>query len=234
MAGQRNEGHRSSLEVLYEDNHLIVVNKPPLIPTMGAERGQESMVDRVKDYLRHRYNKPGNVYLGVVSRLDAFTRGVLIFARTSKAASRLAGQFREGTVDKQYLAIVEAELDEASGVMQDFVAKDDDRRRMFVTKAQHPGAREAELHWRRLGRSKEGETLVEIRLVTGRKHQIRVQFSSRGWPVRGDRKYGGRQPGEGIALLAKSLSLIHPVRNEPMTFEVGPPEDWKIHRFGDN
>ncbi len=225
----------SNPHILFEDNHLIVVNKPPLIPTMGASAGQHSMVTWVKDYLRVRYNKPGNVYLGVVSRLDAFSRGVLVFARTSKAASRLSQQFRDGSVDKQYLAIVESRLEQSGGTMLDWVIKDDQARRMVVTGKTSAGVRgesprRAELNWRRLGNDG-SQTLVEIDLVTGRKHQIRLQFSSRGWPVLGDRKYGGRHDFEGIALLAKSLSLVHPVRQNPMTFQVDPPASWKIRRF---
>ncbi len=220
------------LDILYEDNHLIVVNKPPRIPTMGTAAGERSMVTLVKDYLRRRYRKPGNVYLGVVSRLDAFSCGVLVFARTSKAASRLAKQFRDGRVIKQYWAIVEATLGESAGEMTDWVVKDDTRRRMTVCEQATPGARHAELRWRRLG-VYDARTLVEIDLLTGRKHQIRLQFSSRGWPVLGDHKYGGSQNFRGIALLAKSISLAHPVRPDQMTFQVEPPVSWKITRFTD-
>lgn len=224
--------HHSPLEVLYEDNHLIAVNKPPLIPTMGVAADQASMVTWVKDYLGKRYRKPGNVYLGVVSRLDAWSRGVLLFARTSKAAARLTRQFGEGEVDKIYWAITESVPEGEQGSMNDWLVKDDRNRRMMTTGPHTADARQAELHWRLLGHHA-GQGLVEVRLVTGRKHQIRVQFSRRGWPLAGDRKYGGQLAFEGIGLLAKSLSLEHPVRREPLVLEIEPPADWKIHRFRD-
>lgn len=219
-----------TLEILYEDNHLIVVNKPPLIATMGVAADEPSMVTIVKDYIRKRYSKPGNVYLGVVSRLDSHSCGVLIFARTSKAASRLSEQFRNGTVAKTYLAIVEGFVDGDQGEMTDWMTKNEKAQRMEVCPATASKAKEARLRWKKLG-THASTTLLEIELITGRKHQIRVQFSSRGMPILGDRKYGSDSRFSGIALLAKSVSLLHPVQKCPVTFSVEPPGPWEIRRF---
>jgi 23S rRNA pseudouridine1911/1915/1917 synthase len=217
-------------DVLYEDNHLIVVNKPPLIPTMGVAAGEESMVTIVKEYLRVRYQKPGNVFLGVVSRLDAHSCGVLVFARTSKAAERLSEQFRTGIVTKTYWAIVEGEIPETEGEMSDWMRKNEQEQRMVVSRRGAAGAKPARLAWKKLG-SHGGNSLLEVDLQTGRKHQIRLQFSSRGFPILGDRKYNARARFSGIALMAKSLSLLHPVRKCPMDFCLEPPGNWKIRRF---
>ncbi len=222
-----------TLEILYEDNHLIVVNKPPLIATMGVASDEASMVMIVKDYLRKRYQKPGNVYLGVVSRLDSHSSGVLVFARTSKAASRLSEQFRDGKVLKTYLAIVEGVIPDDQGEMTDWIAKNEKVQQMEISHARASNAKMARLTWKKLG-SHASKTLVEIDLITGRKHQIRVQFASCGFPVLGDRKYGARTRFTGIALLAKSLSLLHPVQKCPVVFTVEPPTTWEIHRFLDN
>jgi 23S rRNA pseudouridine1911/1915/1917 synthase len=225
-------------EILYEDNHLIVVNKPPLLATMGVAADHESMVTRVKDYLRRKYDKPGNVYLGVVSRLDSHACGVLVFARTSKAAGRLSEMFREGSVGKTYLAIVEGNLSGKSGIWEDWMIKDEAAQRMRTVngprgKSESGKALHARLGWRCLGAHND-LTLVEIDLQTGRKHQIRAQFAGRGFPILGDRKYGSRRAFEGnsgIALLAHVLKLEHPVRKSMMEFPVQPPDSWKIGRF---
>lgn len=219
------------LDVLFEDNHLLVVNKPPELATMGAERGQPSLVDRARDYIRDKYHKPGNVFLGVVSRLDSFTTGVVVLARTSKAASRLAAQFRERTPAKTYWALVPDRLPNDSGMLSDWVAKNDSKHRMEIVGADVPGAREARLRYRRLGRS-EGVAWVEIELETGRKHQVRVQFSGRGCPVVGDRKYGSSLSfPKGIALHAQSLGIIHPTLKTKLTFQCSPPIWWNLDRF---
>lgn len=222
--------NKPSLKILFEDNHLIVVDKPPLLPTMGVAANRPSVVSEVKTYLKEKYQKPGNVFLGVVSRLDSHTSGVLVLARTSKAAARLSDQFRRGTVDKTYLAMVEGRLAEPAGEMTDWIDKDDAAHRMFATRQPGPSAREARLTFQTIGLSAD-TTLVEVVLLTGRKHQIRVQFASRGHPVVGDRKYGSRRGFRGIALLAKSLRLVHPVRKSEMVFSVTPPESWEIGRF---
>ena len=220
-----------TLDVIYEDNHLLVVNKPARLPTMGTKQGDPSLIDAAKNYLKRKYDKPGNVYLGVVSRLDAFVSGVIVLARTSKAASRLNEQFAGGTVNKVYWAMVPDDCPD-SAQLEDWLVKDEDRHRMIpIEDRQQPGAKRAVLHFRRIGRSG-NLSLLEINLLTGRKHQIRVQLSSRGYPVVGDRKYGSPISFKrGIALHSRSLTIQHPTRKQEMTFECVPPGYWQVERF---
>jgi 23S rRNA pseudouridine1911/1915/1917 synthase len=219
------------IRILFEDNHLLAVSKPAGVATMGAAAEAPSLVKMAKEYLKEKYQKPGNVYLGVVSRLDSPVSGVVIFARTSKAAARLTEQFRARRVKKVYWTLVEGIVEPSSGDLADYVARDDANHRMRIVGANFPGAQEAKLGYRRLKVLKNNLSLVEVELHTGRKHQIRLQFSELGHPILGDRKYGSRgEFGGGIALHAKSLTLDHPVRHESMTFEVAPPKTW--NRFG--
>lgn len=224
------------LEVLYEDNHLLAVNKPAMLPTMGVAEGRPSLLSAAKEYVRRKYAKPGNVYLGIVSRLDAPVTGVVLMARTSKAAARLTELFRERLVEKVYWAIVEGVIDPPEGRLLDYLRKDERHRRMHITSASAPGSQQAELTYRTLidapaaprlsGRA--WATLLEVRPVTGRKHQIRVQLSQAGHSVVGDRKYGSRRPfGEGIALHAHRLVLQHPVRKTPLVLEAPLPANWR-------
>jgi 23S rRNA pseudouridine1911/1915/1917 synthase len=214
------------LDVLYEDNHLLAVNKPAMLPTMGVAEDRPSLLAVAKKYIRGKYAKPGNVYLGIVSRLDAPVTGVVLLARTSKAAARLTKLFRERDVDKTYLALVEGDVEPPSGDLVHFLRKDERHRRMHVTGAQTPGAQRAELSYRILTKFKELK-LLEIQLLTGRKHQIRVQLAAAGWPVVGDRKYGSRQPfPTGIALHARQLAFEHPVRTMAVTIEAPLPSAW--------
>lgn len=216
----------STLEILYEDNHLLALAKPAGLPTMGVAPQVPSLLALAKDYLKHRYSKPGNVYLGVVSRLDAPVTGVVLFARTSKAARRLTEQFRTGEVQKEYWAAVEGEVPQREGQCLDWLVHDDRHRRVHVTEAGRPGAQEARLSFRRL-RTAFGLSVLEIELHTGRKHQIRVQLAHRGFPVVGDRKYGSRRSfPSGIALHARRLVVVHPVRHEPLEFIVPLPASW--------
>lgn len=219
----------SSWEVLFEDNHLLVVNKPAGLATMGVAEDEPSLWREGREYIRHKYHKPGNVYLGVVSRVDRLVTGVVVFARTSKAASRLAEQFREGVVEKIYWALVEQPPQPAAGCCEDWVYKNEAQQRMEVdTRRSVAAAQRASLSYRTLAREG-GETLVEVRLETGRKHQIRLQLGSRGWPILGDLKYGaGRQLASGnrIALHARRLRLEHPVRREPMEIVAPLPAAW--------
>lgn len=214
------------LHVLYEDNHLLVVDKPPGLPTMGVRPGTASVVSLAKGYIKRKYGKPGNVYLGVVSRLDAVTTGVLVLARTSKAARRLTEMFRSSTVEKHYWAVVERPPDPPAGECRDWLAKNEAAYRMEVTSRENPGAQLAELQYRTLCRLPKG-VLVAVDLKTGRKHQIRVQFGARGWPILGDRKYGARRGfRRGIALHCRALELVHPVRKTKLRFEAHPPDHW--------
>jgi len=216
---------RATLDVLYEDNHLLAVNKPAGIPTQGAEANRTSLLSLAKTYVKEKYHKPGNVYLGTVSRLDAAVSGVVVFARTSKAAARLAEQFRSRTVRKVYWAVVGGDP-AASATCDDWLAKDDARHRMRVADARAAGAAPARLSYRRLKRVSRG-WLLEVTLETGRKHQIRVQLAARGLPILGDQKYGSREPFPGgIALHSRLLELLHPTRGEPITLLAEPPASW--------
>ena len=224
-----------SLSVLYEDNHLLAVNKPAGLPTMGAMPGRATAVDAAKAYIKHKYRKPGNVYLGVMSRLDAPVSGVLLLARTSKAAARLTEQFKRGTVEKTYWALVEGKLESPAGEWRDAVLKDEAAQRMRIVAAGRAGAQEAVLHYQRLAMVDDGVTLVEIQLLTGRKHQIRVQFASRGLPILGDRKYGSSVPfPSGIALHSRRLAVEHPVKHERIELEAPLPAHWRRWIKDDN
>ena len=175
--------------VLYEDNHLLAVAKPAGLPTMGTPAGRPTLLTLGKEYVKERYQKPGNVYLGVMSRLDAPVSGVVLLARTSKAAARLTEQFRSHAVEKTYWAVVEGVIEPAAGSLTDWLGQDERHRRMHVVGPTWPGAREARLSYRRLEVLK-GNSWLEVSLETGRKHQIRLQLAHCGHPVVGDRKYG--------------------------------------------
>ncbi|QDU98127.1 RluA family pseudouridine synthase [Lignipirellula cremea] len=221
----------ASLPVLFEDNHLLVINKPAMLPTMGVAEDRESVLTVAKAYLKEKYNKPGNVYLGVVSRLDAPVTGVLVIARTSKAASRLTEQFRETEVQKIYWAVVAGAINPPAGRLVNFVRKDERNRKMHVCTAGSPEAKEARLTYRTL--SPQGHhCLLEVILETGRKHQIRLQLSEAGHPVIGDRKYGGTTDfSRGIALHSRSVSFRHPVLKTELTFTAEPPASWSRFRL---
>jgi 23S rRNA pseudouridine1911/1915/1917 synthase len=241
------------LDVLYEDNHLLAVNKPAMLPTMGVAEDRPSLLSVAKEYVRQKLGKPGNVYLGIVSRLDAPVTGVVLMARTSKAAARLTELFRERDVEKTYWALVDGRVDPPSGRLVHYLRKDERHRRMHVTDAVASGAQRAELTYRvlagckrrghkEIGRQGDEEMLVdrlltqprsttwlEVRLLTGRKHQIRVQLADAGWPIVGDRKYGSvRRFPAGIALHSRRLAFMHPVRKEPVTIVASLPPSWIV------
>lgn len=214
------------LDILYEDNHLLVVNKPAGIATMGVTDDEPSVAKLAKDYLKAKYNKPGNVYLGIVSRLDALVSGVLVFARTSKAAARLSEQFRERETSKIYWAVVERLPRTASDHLVHWLKKDERQQRMVVTAPQAAGAQQAELRYRPLQSLAAGQ-LLEIELLTGRKHQIRLQLATVGAPILGDRKYGSERPfPSGIALHARRLTLQHPVQKQTVEILAPLPASW--------
>ena len=221
------------LDVLYEDNHLLVVNKPAGLPTMGVAADRPSLLTVAKQYIKERYQKPGEVYLGIVSRLDASVTGVVVLARTSKAAARLNEQFRGRSVDKLYWAVVEGEVSPREVSCRDFIVADERHRKMRVADRATTGALEARLVVRGLQRLAAG-TFVEVRLETGRKHQIRLQLASRGHPIVGDRKYGSRRPlAAGIALHARRLALRHPVRDEVIELVAPLPKSWRALGISD-
>lgn len=221
---------QTSLDVLYEDNHLLAVAKPAGLPTMGVAAGLPSLLELAKAYIKERYDKPGNVYLGVVSRLDAPVTGVVLIARTSKAARRLTEQFRTRAVEKTYWALVEGQIDPPEGECVDWVGQDERHRRMWIVGPSVAGAKNARLHYQQIGAFADS-SLVEVALETGRKHQIRLQLAHRGHPILGDRKYGScRRWPQGIALHARRIVLIHPVKGGRLQIDAPIPKFWR--QFG--
>ena len=216
--------------VLFEDNHLLAVVKPAGLPTMGVEAGRPSVISLARQYLKEKCHKPGNVYLGVVSRLDASVTGVLVLARTSKAARSLVEQFRDRAVGKVYWALVARPPDPPAAEIVDWLRKDEPLRKMLVCAPHAPGAVEARLSYRLL-RELADAAWLEVELQTGRKHQIRVQLAARRLPVLGDHQYGsGLAFAAGIALHARQLNFVHPVRQTPLELVAPVPRSW--HRFG--
>jgi 23S rRNA pseudouridine1911/1915/1917 synthase len=226
------------LQILFEDNHLLAVAKPAPLLTQGVPAGVPTLEAMVKDYLRAKYHKAGNVYLGIPHRLDRPVSGVIVFARNTKAARRLAQQFHAHEVRKTYRAVVEplpeGGLPPEAGQWLDWLVKVPEEARTVRVEPATPGAKRASLHFRRLHARPDG-ALVEIEPETGRMHQIRIQAAARGWPVRGDVLYGSRLPfgpaaelprDRIIALHAWSLTLLHPIRYTPMTLTAPLPPAW--------
>ena len=214
-------------QILYEDNHCLAVAKPAgCLSTHFA--GKEETLDRaVKEYLKAKYKKPGNVFLGIVHRLDRLVSGVLLFARTSKAAARLAQQFREGTVEKVYWAIIEGRMQKSSGELNSWLKKDEATRRVQVVSPGTAGSREALLCYQRRAYA-DNLTWLEIWPRTGRTHQLRVQLAHEGHPIYGDRKYGSIQSFDGaIALHSRILVFTHPVRGQPISLTAPLPAHWR-------
>ncbi len=216
--------------VLFEDNHCLALLKPAGTLTMGDHTGDASMVDAAREYLRVKYRKPGNVFVGVVHRLDRPVSGVLLFARTSKAASRLSDAFRRGCVRKNYIAAVHGVPDAANGTLLDWLLKDDRTNHVRCVPPTTAGAKACELRYR-VVRSGEERSLLEVEPVTGRSHQIRVQLASRGLPIIGDKRYGAdathRETGPSqrrIALHAARLQIPHPVRSETICITAEIPD----------
>jgi len=210
------------IDVLYEDNHLLVAVKPPNLPTQADRSGDDDLLNILKRYIGNKYQKPGNVYLGLVHRLDRPVGGVMVFARTSKAASRLSAAFSAHAQDRRYLAVVRGML-EGGAVLEDDLLKDGATGTVRVVAAGTPGARHARLETRPLA-TRDGLTLTEVTLYTGRAHQIRVQHAHAGHPLWGDARYGDGRPGQQIALWAAALAFEHPTRHETMRFISPPPE----------
>ena len=206
------------INVIYEDNHLLVVEKPINIPTQEDNTKDKDLLTILKKYIKEKYNKPGNVYLGLVHRLDRPVGGIMVFARTSKAASRLSEQVRNKTFKKTYNAVVIGDI-ENTGKLKDNLLKDEKRNIVKVDK----NGKEAILNFKKLN-YKNNMSLVEINLKTGRSHQIRVQMANHGYPLFGDQKYNKTaKVGEQIALFAKKIEFIHPTTNELLTFELDLP-----------
>ena len=220
-----------NLKVLYEDNHIIVVEKPVNIPSQGDKTGDLDMLTIIKEYIKEKYNKPGEVYLGLVHRLDRPTGGVMVFARTSKAASRLSEQVRNHEMHKKYLAIVDGKMEKDKGTFKDYLLKNEKTNTSKVVKEGTKNAKEAILDYEVVKYNPDiNLSVVKVDLHTGRHHQIRVQFASRNHSLSGDGKYGTRGRGKGLALWAYSLTFMHPTKKEEMTFEDYPEliGSWKI------
>ena len=219
------------LKVIFEDNHIIVVEKPVNIPSQGDKTGDVDMLTIIKDYLKEKYNKPGNVYLGLIHRLDRPVGGVMVFAKTSKAAARLSEQVREKVFQKTYLVVVNGKMEEGSGCLEDFLLKNERNNMSKVVKEGTKNAKYASLDYEVLKYNEEiNLSVLKINLHTGRHHQIRVQLSSRDHSIYGDQKYGGRGHGKQIALWAYTLKIVHPITKEEMTFKSIPELNgtWKI------
>lgn len=236
------------IKILYEDNHLIVCIKPINVPVQEDSTKDIDMLTLLKKYIKDKYNKPGNVFVGLVHRLDRPVGGIMVFARTSKGASRLSDAIRKRELKKQYLAVVEGLPEKKSGELVDFLIKESKNNTVHVVHENTDGAKEAVLRYKVVDSkydfaSKSAYSLIKIDLITGRPHQIRVQFSSRGYPLVGDVKYGSKSNSimndnkkrfnENILLWSYSLEFEHPTKNKTMFFKALPEKKypWNIFDF---
>ncbi|MGI6199917.1 MAG: RluA family pseudouridine synthase [Christensenellales bacterium] len=215
------------IDILYEDNHVLVAVKPPFMPVQADPSGDPDMLSILKEYVRVKYNKPGEAYLGLVHRLDRPVGGALVFARTSKAAARLSKSLQTRDMRRAYLAVIQGRMAAAEGQLVDHLIKNTRTNMVSVVSPDAPGAKKAVLHYWALAQGeRDGQpiSLVMIQLGTGRGHQIRVQMAHCGHPLVGDMRYGGRQkPGTPIALWAAGLSFTHPTRREERLRYIAPP-----------
>ena len=214
------------MEIVYEDNHIIVVRKESGEIVQGDKTGDKPMVEYLKDYIKEKYHKPGNVFCGVVHRIDRPVAGLVVFARTSKALTRLNEMLRKGEIHKTYWALVEGRVSQTEGELTDWLLSDGRLNKTRVVSEGTPDAKLSRLRYRTVAVG-DRYSLLEITLLTGRKHQIRAQLSAMGHPIKGDLKYGARRSnaGGGISLVAKHLEFIHPVSIEQMDFDTSPLGD---------
>ena len=228
------------MEVLYEDNHLIIVNKTCSEIVQGDKTGDTPLSEMLKTWLKEKYNKPGNVFVGVTHRLDRPVSGVVVFAKTSKALARLNDMFRNGEVKKSYWAIVKQTPEQESGELVHYLVRNEKSNKSVAYDREKPGSKRAVLDYRVLARS-DRYTLLEVDLKTGRHHQIRCQLSKIGSPIKGDLKYGAERsnPDGGISLHARHVEFIHPVSKERISVTAPVPNDnlWKafeqmVEKFG--
>jgi len=221
------------IEILFEDNHLIAVNKKPSDLSQGDDTGDAALDSEVKKYIARKYNKPGDVFLGLVHRLDRPVGGVILFARTSKALARMNEIFRSRDVKKVYLAIVGERPPEVEGELTNYLKKNEAQNKTYVYDNEVKGSKKASLSYRIAGRS-DRYYLLEVELHSGRHHQIRAQLAKIGCPIKGDLKYGyPRSNDDGsICLFAQSLEFIHPVKKEKIVIKAPKPQGdvWKFFR----
>jgi len=218
--------HLDNLQIVYEDNHLIVINKCPGDIVQGDKTGDTPLSDIVKAYIKVKYHKPGNVFLGVVHRIDRPTSGLVMFAKTSKALTRLNKALKNKEIQKTYWAIVKQKPNPDTGTLVHYLKKNPKKNKTTVFDAPTNDAKKAILHYKTLA-SSDRYHLLEIDLETGRPHQIRAQLAKIGSPIKGDLKYGypRSNPNGGISLHARKIDLIHPVKKEQLTIVAEPPED---------
>ena len=214
------------MKVLYEDNHVIIVSKASGEIVQGDKTGDQPLSDMVKEYIKAEHGKPGNVFLGVVHRLDRPVAGVVVFAKTSKALSRLNNMFRDGEVHKTYWAVVQGKPDVPEASLEGWLTRNEKQNKSYVRQREVPGAKKALLHYRLLAAS-DRYSLLEVILQTGRHHQIRCQLADIGCPIKGDLKYGARRsnPDGSISLLARRVEFEHPVSQLTVMAEAPVPED---------
>ena len=215
------------MEVVYEDNHLVVVNKKPGEIVQGDKTGDTPLSEEVKRYLKEKYNKPGNVFCGVVHRIDRPVGGLVVFARTSKALTRLKEMLRKGELHKTYWALVEGHPEKESDTLTSWLVNNQKLNKTFLTEENNPDAKKSVLTYKTIGRG-DRYTLLEVNLLTGRKHQIRAQLASIGHPIKGDLKYGAKRSNKdgGISLLARSIEFVHPVSKEHISLSAPVPQEF--------
>lgn len=215
-----------SKRILFEDNHLLIVNKKAGELAQGDATGDKTLLDEAKAYIKEKYNKPGDVFLAVVHRLDRPTSGVIIYARTSKAAARLSEAFQKRDLEKTYWAIVQEMPEDDEGTLVHYLKKNQTNNRSHASIKDRPGYKKAVLHYKFVGRA-DRYSMIEVKLETGRHHQIRAQLSAIGCPIKGDLKYGaGRSNPDGsISLHARSLKFTHPVTKKVLFIKAPVPKD---------
>mgnify|MGYP002519628194 FL=1 len=214
------------MEVIYEDNHIIIVNKSPGEIVQGDKTGDTPLVEIVRQYIKETYAKPGNVFCGVAHRIDRPVGGLVVFAKTSKALTRLNDMFRNNEIHKTYWAIVQGRPKQPEAHLTHYITSVERNNKSYASLRPKEGAARSELIYRTLAEG-ENYSLLEINLITGRKHQIRVQLSTTGTPIKGDLKYGARRsnPDGSISLLARSIRFVHPVSKKEIYVEAPVPDD---------
>ncbi|MDA3905277.1 MAG: RluA family pseudouridine synthase [Bacteroidales bacterium] len=215
-----------NVDIIYEDNHLLVLNKKPSQIVQGDKTGDIPLTELLKSYLKEKYNKLGNVYLGLVHRLDRPTSGLVVFAKTDKAGRRLSKLFQERDLTKKYWAIVQNPPPESQGLIINFLKKNEKQNKSYVVGTDTSGAKKAELKYTYVGKS-DRYHLLEIELLTGRHHQIRCQLAYIGCAIKGDVKYGFDRANKDLSihLHARYIKFIHPVKKEPLKLKANPPQD---------